>query len=74
MLLTLDLPDHIARALIGENPQDLSGHALQALALIGYRDQRLTQKQVGELLGFSRIQTEDFLAAHFDFSMMTLRH
>ena len=41
-------------------------HALEALAVDGYREHRLTQKQVGELLGFSRIQAEDFLAAHFD--------
>jgi len=34
--------------------------------VIGYRDLQLTQKQVGDLLGLSRIQAEDFLASHID--------
>lgn len=66
MQITLELPDAIAQALMNENGRDLSRQALEALAVSGYREQRLTQKQVGELLGLSRIETEDFLAQHVD--------
>jgi hypothetical protein len=64
MVVTLHLPDSIARALSDHSDRDLTRRALEAIAVIGYREQRLTQKQVGELLGLSRIQTEDFLVAH----------
>ena len=38
--------------------------ALEALALEGYRDQNLTLYQVSEMLGLSRVETEDFLGQH----------
>jgi hypothetical protein len=60
MVFTLDVTDDIARALTGRTERDLPSRALQALAVIGYRDRQLTQEQVGDLLGLSRIQTEDF--------------
>jgi hypothetical protein len=62
MVFTLDVPDDIARALTAGTERGLPSRALQALALVGYRDHQLTQKQVGDLLGLSRIQTEDFLS------------
>jgi hypothetical protein len=64
MVVTLELPDDIAQALASQG--DLSRRALEALAIEGYRDRRLTQLQVGQLLHFSRIETEDFLAQHVD--------
>lgn len=64
MTVTLDLPDEIAQALGA--PGDLSRRALQALAIAAYREQALTQFQVGQLLGLSRVETEDFLALHVD--------
>jgi predicted HTH domain antitoxin len=66
MVVTLDLPDSIARALTDRSDRDLARRALEALAVDGYREQRLTQKQVGELLGLSRIETENLLAARLD--------
>ena len=66
MVLTLEVPDEIARALSGAEHADPHRFALEAVAAEGYRDNRLTQKQVGEILGLSRIQTEDFLALHAD--------
>jgi predicted HTH domain antitoxin len=66
VLLTLELPDSIAGALTDHRDRDLAHLALEGLAIEGYREERLTQKQVGELLGFSRIQTEEFLAQHVD--------
>ena len=38
--------------------------ALEALALEGYREQILTLYQVSEMLGLSRVETEDFLGRH----------
>ena len=43
---------------------DLSRRALEALALEGYRDQTLTLYQISEMLGLSRVETEDFLGRH----------
>lgn len=66
MVLTLQVPDEIAHAISGSASDDPHRFALEALALEGYREHRLTQKQVGEILGLSRIETEDFLASHDD--------
>ena len=66
MVLTLEVPDEIARALSGAGQADPQRFALEALAVEGYRENRLTQKQVGEILGLSRIETEDFLSRHAD--------
>ena len=63
MVLTLEVPDEIARILT-VGCADPHRYALEAVALEGYREDRLTQKQVGEMLGLSRIETEDFLARH----------
>jgi predicted HTH domain antitoxin len=64
MVVTLELPDKIAEALNDGNRRDLSRQALEALAVDGYRQGRLTQKQVGEMLELSRVAAEDFLAVH----------
>lgn len=65
MKVTLDIPDEIA-AQLKTYGRDISRAALEALALDGYRRGMLTQLQVGQLLGFSRIEAEDFLAQHVD--------
>lgn len=55
-----------------ELPEDIAGHidpgreALEALAVQGYRSQKLTQHDVGKLLGLSRMRTLEFLARHVD--------
>ena len=61
----LDIPDEIA-AQLSSRGQELSRAALEALALESFRLGRLTQVQVGRLLGLSRIEAEDFLAEHLD--------
>ena len=43
---------------------DVSRRALEALALEGYREQVLTLYQISEMLGLSRVETEDFLGRH----------
>ena len=60
MQITVELPQDIA-----QHP-DPGREALEALAIEGYRSRKLTQFDVGQLLGLSRIQTEDFLACHVD--------
>ena len=65
MKVTLDIPDEIAAQLRGYG-RDISRAALEALALDGYRRGMLTQLEVGQLLGLSRLETEDFLVQHVD--------
>lgn len=75
MTVILDIPDEIARELAaaGEEP---SHAALEGLALEGFRRGRLTQFHVGQLLGLTRSQTEDFLSEHlalYDYDPAELR-
>ncbi len=65
MEITIRIPDDLARFLTGDGG-DLSRRTLEALAIDGYRQSSLSQLQVGQLLGLSRIETEDFLARHVD--------
>jgi predicted HTH domain antitoxin len=58
--IALDLPEEITELL--ENAwRDVSRGALEAVALEGYRDGTLSRDQVGQLLGFSFLETEAFL-------------
>lgn len=74
MVLTLELPDNIAQALTDHSDRDLARRTLEALAVDGYRERRLTQKQVRELLGLSRMQVEDFLARMSTYTITSRRN
>ncbi len=63
MEITLHIPDEVAKRLSAAG-EDLSRRAIEAIAIEGYREQILTLYQVSEMLGFSRIETEDFLGRH----------
>ncbi len=63
MEVTLHIPDDVAKRLCATGT-DISRRALEALALEGYREQTLTLFQIAEMLGFSRVETEDFLGRH----------
>ena len=63
MEVTLHIPDEIAKRLSAAGG-DVSRRALEAIALEGYRDQTLTLYQVSEMLGLSRVETEDFFGQH----------
>jgi len=63
MEVKLHIPDDVAQQLAASG-SDLSRRAVEALALEGYRDQILTLYQVSEMLGLSRVATEDFLGQH----------
>jgi len=61
--VTIRIPDEVAERLSAAGG-DVSRRALEALALEGYREQTLTLYQVSEMLGLSRVETEDFLGQH----------
>ncbi len=65
-MLTLELPDSIVQVLAAPGGEDLSRKALEALAVEGFREKKLSQYQVGQLLKLSRIEAEDLLARHVD--------
>ena len=60
MQVTVELPDQIARQW-GETPDAVGRHVLEDAAIEGYRAGRLSQRQVGAMLGFDYWQTEAFL-------------
>jgi predicted HTH domain antitoxin len=63
MEVTLNIPDDVAKRLAASGG-DVSRRALEAIALEGYREHALTLYQVSEMLGLSRVETEDFLGQH----------
>jgi predicted HTH domain antitoxin len=63
MEVTPHIPDDIAKRLSAAGG-DVSRRALEAIALEGYREQTLTLYQISEMLGLSRVETEDFLGQH----------
>lgn len=61
--VTLKLPDKVASAL-GTNPAAVARHVLEDVATEGYRHGRLSQREVGEMLGMDYWQAEEFLTSH----------
>jgi hypothetical protein len=61
MNVAIQIPDDVSESL-RERWGDVARHALEAVALEGYRSGALTASQVGRLLGHtSRWETEAFL-------------
>lgn len=61
MQVTLDIPDELAAQMVsgGEN---LTRAALEALAVEGYRTERLSESEIRRLLGFeTRMEVHAFL-------------
>jgi hypothetical protein len=64
MTLTVEIPDALVDAL-APNGGDLSRTVLEAMALEGYRTDRLAEYDVQRLLGFeSRMDVHGFLKEH----------
>jgi len=63
MEVVLRIPDDVAQRF-ADAGSDVPRRALEALALEGYRERTLTLYQVSEMLGLSRVETEDFLGQH----------
>ena len=54
------MPDSVARQW-GDTPQEIARHVVEDAVIERYRSGRLSQRQVGEALGFDYWQTEAFL-------------
>jgi Uncharacterised protein family (UPF0175) len=64
MQVAIELPEDIAEGLRAKW-KDLPRHALEALALEGYRSSALTESQVRRVLGFrTRMEVNSFLRDH----------
>jgi hypothetical protein len=64
MQIGIELPEDIAQGLQAEW-KDLPRHALEAIALEGYRSGALTESQIRRVLGFeSRLEVNSFLREH----------
>jgi len=62
--ITLNIPDELARQVTSEG-KDPARVALEALALEGYRAERLSESAVRQMLGFeTRMEVHDFLKQH----------
>lgn len=61
--VTIELPEPIQETLQAQG-QELPRFFLEAAAVEAYRQEALTQRQVGEMLGLNFWQTEEFLKAH----------
>jgi Uncharacterised protein family (UPF0175) len=61
MQVTVEMPDQVARQW-GETPDTVGRHIMEDAANEGYRAGRLTQRQVGAMLGSDYWQTETFLS------------
>jgi predicted HTH domain antitoxin len=61
MQFTVEMPDQVARQW-GETPDAVGRRVLEDAAVEGYRAGRISQRQVGALLGFDYWQTEIFLS------------
>jgi hypothetical protein len=60
MQVTVEMPDHVAHQW-GETPLAVGRHVMEDAAVEGYRAGRLTQRQVGAMLGLDYWETESFL-------------
>jgi hypothetical protein len=64
MNITVEIPDAIAGALVGQG-QDPSRAVLEAIAIEGYRTDRLSEYEVQQLLGFDYFeQVHAFFKEH----------
>lgn len=61
MEVTFQIPDEVAGVV---NTVDLSRRALEAFALEELRAGRITEQQLGKMLGLARIQIDGFLKPH----------
>lgn len=60
MQITIELPDDIANRL-SQQVNNLSQQALEALAIEGYRNERLSHSEVGRMLNLDLWEVEAFL-------------
>lgn len=71
MELTLQIPDDIA-AHLTEAGVDLSRRALEGFALEELKAGRITEQELGRMLGLARLQIDGFLKSHVVYQHYTL--
>lgn len=64
MTLSISIPDRLAEMLRHHIDGDLGAYALEALAVQLYRERKLYHKQLAEILGLDRWQTDEVLRRH----------
>jgi hypothetical protein len=74
MTITVEIPDVLAAVLSAED-RDPARAVIEAMALEGYRADRLTEADLKELLGFeTRMEVHGFLKDHGAFMHYTAEH
>ena len=63
MEVTINIPEDVAKVFLADGG-DIEREILEATALEGYREGKLSRAQVGRMLDLNRFETEDFLKAH----------
>jgi len=64
MTITVEIPERLAEQLVHAG-QDPARAALEAIAIEGYRSDRLSETDIRELLGFeTRMEVHGFLKEH----------
>jgi predicted HTH domain antitoxin len=72
MEVTINLPEDVAQRFLA-NGESLEREVLEATALEGYREGKLSQAQVRRMLGFATdMQVDDFLKKHNVFLNYTI--
>ncbi len=72
MEVTINLPEDVAQKFLA-NGESLEREVLEATALEGYREGKLSQAQVRRMLGFATdMQVDDFLKKHNVFLNYTI--
>jgi predicted HTH domain antitoxin len=61
--VTISLPEDVAKIFVA-NGENLEREVLEATALEGYREGKLSHAQVGRMLELDRFQTDEFLKSH----------
>ena len=63
MEVTINLPEDVAK-VISADGENLEREVLEATALEGYREGKLSHAQVSRMLGFTRFETDAFFKEH----------
>lgn len=72
MEVTIDLPEDVVNTLTA-NGENIERQVLEAVALEGYREEKLSQAQVRRMLGYQTdMQVDAFLKAHNVFLNYTI--
>jgi hypothetical protein len=72
MQVTVQIPDDIGRRL-AEAGSDLSRRALEGLAIEELKAGRITEPELGRMLGLARLQIDGFLKEHGVYEDVTIK-